>query len=397
MRIGRPRGRRPRSGAVPWSVEPNRRVRVGSLRPRAEARLARRGSCRRCAEPSGPHSRPHDGAVVPVVSERSRIRDTSIADAAGDRGDPEHQPEVGGQAQQPRGADEQHAGERPAAPRTATRARERAAAAARAARSARPAGRAPAARAAAGVARRRGSSATTAPPVLGLEGRDDPRPLGVLVEVPAARRPARRGRGRGAVGPRPRRRGACWSTSGAGLGPPGAVDEQPVRRRARQEDRAGVRADVGRRLQVGGDAGGLQHVEQVLADPRVDVAQRAPEDGVQPVVAARPRRAVTALRRRCLGAAAGRSRARGSSRPTRRRSSGRRCPGWPRGSCRSRTTSVVSVLEMPASSTSLLTGSTTWSSRLWKTITGTVTRGRSARVAAHSGRSCIIARVGSLG
>ena len=33
---------------------------------------------------------------------------------------------------------------------------------------------------------------------------------------------------------------------------------------------------------------GVQHVEQVLADPGVDVAQRAPEDGVQPVVAAPP-------------------------------------------------------------------------------------------------------------
>ena len=33
---------------------------------------------------------------------------------------------------------------------------------------------------------------------------------------------------------------------------------------------------------------GVQHVEQVLADAGVDVAQRAPEDGVQPVVAAAP-------------------------------------------------------------------------------------------------------------
>ena len=58
---------------------------------------------------------------------------------------------------------------------------------------------------------------------------------------------------------------------------------------------------------------------------------------------------------------------------------------------------MVSVLPTPASRIVLFTGSTTWSSTLWKTITGAVTRARSARVAAQSCRSCIIARVGSFG
>jgi hypothetical protein len=58
---------------------------------------------------------------------------------------------------------------------------------------------------------------------------------------------------------------------------------------------------------------------------------------------------------------------------------------------------VVSALPTPASRIVLLTGSTTWSSALWKTITGAVTLPRSARVAAQSCRSCIIARVGSFG
>ena len=57
----------------------------------------------------------------------------------------------------------------------------------------------------------------------------------------------------------------------------------------------------------------------------------------------------------------------------------------------------MSVLPMLASRISLFTGSTTWSSTLWNTIVGAVTRARSARVDAQSCRSCIIARVGSLG
>ena len=42
---------------------------------------------------------------------------------------------------------------------------------------------------------------------------------------------------------------------------------------------------------------GVQQVEQVLADPGVDVAQRAPERGVQPVVPPAPARASRRLRR----------------------------------------------------------------------------------------------------
>jgi hypothetical protein len=73
---------------------------------------------------------------------------------------------------------------------------------------------------------------------------------------------------------------------GARLRDAGAVDEQAVRRRAGQRDVARVRGDVGRGLEVGGDVRRLQDVQQVLADPRVDVAERAPEDGVEAVVPA---------------------------------------------------------------------------------------------------------------
>jgi hypothetical protein len=118
-----------------------------------------------------------------------------------------------------------------------------------------------------------------AAPVLGLEGGHDPAPLGVLVEV-GARRCRLDGPPRVVVG--------VPVDQLTGLLAPAAVHEQPVGRRAGQGHLAGVRADVGRGLEVGRDAGVLQHVEQVLADPGIDVAQRAPEDGVQPVVASTP-------------------------------------------------------------------------------------------------------------
>jgi hypothetical protein len=51
-----------------------------------------------------------------------------------------------------------------------------------------------------------------------------------------------------------------------------AVDVQAVGRPGGQARRAGDRVLVGRRLQVGGDAVARQHVEQVLADPGIDVA-----------------------------------------------------------------------------------------------------------------------------
>ena len=129
----------------------------------------------------------------------------------------------------------------------------------------------------------------------------------------------------------------------AGLHPAGPVDEEPVQRRAGQEDGARVRADVGRRLQVGGDAGRVQDVEQVLATPRVEVASGLQRGASRPL-SRRPRP------RRSLIPPRGRERAPGSTRRSPRRSSVRRCRAWPRGSCRGAATSVVSVLPMPASS-----------------------------------------------
>ena len=125
-----------------------------------------------------------------------------------------------------------------------------------------------------------------------------PRPLGVLVEIgpQAAALAVRRATAR----PGGRRPGDRLVPAGigvlphlllddrAGLAAAGAVDEQPVRRRAGEVDGPRVGRDGGRGLQVGGDPGSAKHVEQVLADPRVDVAHRAPQRGVQPVVAPAP-------------------------------------------------------------------------------------------------------------
>jgi hypothetical protein len=64
-----------------------------------------------------------------------------------------------------------------------------------------------------------------------------------------------------------------------------AVDEEPVGRPRRQARGTGDRMLVGGRLEVGRDAARGQHVEQMLADARVDVAGRRVLRRDQPVVA----------------------------------------------------------------------------------------------------------------
>ena len=331
------------------------------------------------------------------------MRETSIATPPAIAATPRISPTSVGQPQHARARRRAAPRTRPAGRRTARRAPAPAAAGAAEARSARPGGRGSAPRAAPAAARRRrrrpsttlrpfsASKAATMPAHSASSSRS--RRTAARSAAPARRR-SLVGVGAGPSAPA----GTCSSTTRAGLGAAGPVDEQPVRRRAGQAHRARVGLDVGRRLQVGGDArrraAGRAGARR-SGDRRRATGSRARRPGRCPVVPGAP---VTSPPPRDSPRPAARARAPGSSRPSRRRSPGRRCRGSPRGSCPRSTTSVVSVLEMPSSST--------WRvDRLDDVVLGaveddapaSVTRARSARVAAHSERSCIIARVGSLG
>lgn len=109
-----------------------------------------------------------------------------------------------------------------------------------------------------------------------MEAGDDPRPLGVDVRfVPGG-----------------------WLLGSALVGELGqvvacggqvrAVDVEPVDRPGRNGGGAGDRVEVGGGLQVGGDPAGGQHVEQVLADARIDVADDGVLVRVEPVVPPSP-------------------------------------------------------------------------------------------------------------
>ena len=108
-----------------------------------------------------------------------------------------------------------------------------------------------------------------------------------------------------------------------------AVDPEPVGRRRGQRQRPGVGLDVRGRLQVGRHTGGREHVQQVLAHPRVDVEQRHERGRVQAVVPPPP----PAARWSCKSApAAGAEVWRYGRTPgCRRRSPARRSRGWRRG------------------------------------------------------------------
>ena len=269
-----------------------------------------------------------DRAVVAVVGGPVPHAGDEHRDAAGDRRDPQHEAEVGGQAEHARRRDQQQ----PAATISA--------AYSEAGAGAGIGGGGGGSKCSSGRSRTAGScggggGASEACSV--TTGRPCSASNAATIRAHSASS-SRSGRTAARSGAGPRRRSPSLRAVGlgrcvlvhqvAGLHPAGPVDEEPVERRAGQEDGARVRADVRRRLEVGGDAGRVQDVEQVLADPRVDVAQRAPEGSVQAVVAA----AAAPVAR--SSAPRGRARAPGSTRPSPRRSSVRRCRGWPRGSCR---------------------------------------------------------------
>ena len=317
--------RRP-EGDLPGPGRQRDRLRRGSG-PSDRRRSARRRGLRRPA-PSSPSS--SDRLAHP--------RDQHRHAAAGDRRDPQDQADVGGQPQQAGRADEddarddeQHRVERGGGGRGQRRRRRRLEVLVRPVEDRRL------------VRRRGGPSAGSSSPT----GRPCSASKADTIRAHSASssisrsiradggRPGQRGRGLVArVG---QLRGVLVDDH-AGLRPAGAVDEQPVRRRAGEEHRAGVLAHVGRRLEVGGDA-------------RPPAARRA---GARPPAGRRRAAGSRGWRpARCRGAAAparghrdsagGVSAAaacpeprpaRGSSPPSPRRSPGRRCRGWPRGSCR---------------------------------------------------------------
>jgi hypothetical protein len=114
-----------------------------------------------------------------------------------------------------------------------------------------------------------------------VEAGHDLGPLGVDVALIGA------GRGAG-VGPRCRRRRARAAGQlvqvFAGDVQMGAVDVEPVGGPGGEGGRPQDRVEIGGGLQVRGDAAGRQHVEQVLADSRIDVAGGRVVGRVEPVV-----------------------------------------------------------------------------------------------------------------
>ncbi|WP_229705853.1 hypothetical protein [Micromonospora sonchi] len=66
------------------------------------------------------------------------------------------------------------------------------------------------------------------------------------------------------------------------------IHVEPVDRTGRHGGGAGDRVQVRRGLQIGGDAAGGQHVEQMLADPRIDIAGDGVLARVEPVVPPSP-------------------------------------------------------------------------------------------------------------
>ena len=94
----------------------------------------------------------------------------------------------------------------------------------------------------------------------------------------------------GRVGRRVGRGRSGWLAAGrlvqmlAGHLEVGAVDIEPVDRARGQSGGAQDGVEIGRGLQIGGDAARREHVEQVLADARIHVARDRVVGRVEPVV-----------------------------------------------------------------------------------------------------------------